>query len=198
MSTGSLSAVQLTEAYLDRIKAGRPEKSTLSCSSTRPPLAQAHAQWTCGRRAGAPPLGLLDGIPVLLKGQHRHEEPADNGGLPAPLLAANPKQDAPLVNNPAGRAGAIILGKTKPVRNGPTFRSTISTSGWFRPFGAQTNNPYVPEPESVRFVVRFRPPRVAAVASPRVGRSGNRKRTARSVCPSGRERPRRPSSRRSA
>jgi amidase len=136
MSTGSLTAVQLTEAYLDRIKAVDPKiHSVLFVDPTA--LAQAHAS-DLRRRAGHL-RGLMDGIPILLKDNIDTKNLPTTAGSRA-LLAANPKQDAPLVNN-LRAAGAIILGKTN-LSEWANFRSTISTSGWSG-VGGQTNNPYV-------------------------------------------------------
>jgi amidase len=136
MSFGSLTSVQLTSAYLDRIKAVDPKiHSVLFIDPTA--LSQAHAS-DLRRRTGHL-RGLLDGIPVLLKDNIDTKNLPTTAGSRA-LLAANPKQDAPLVDN-LRAAGAIILGKTN-LSEWANFRSTMSTSGWSG-VGAQTNNPYV-------------------------------------------------------
>jgi amidase len=136
MSHGSLTSVQLTEAYLDRIKAVDPKiHSVLFIDPTA--LSQAHASDL--RRRSGHLRGPLDGIPVLLKDNIDTKNLPTTAGSRA-LLAANPKQDAPLVTN-LRAAGAIILGKTN-LSEWANFRSTMSTSGWSG-VGAQTNNPYV-------------------------------------------------------
>ena len=136
MAKGALTAVQLTEAYLARIQELEPlVNSILFLDPTA--LAQAHA--SDARRRDGCTLGPLDGIPLLLKDNiDTHDLPTTAGSRA--LLAANPIQDAPLVQK-LRSAGAVILGKTN-LSEWANFRSTKPTSGWSA-VGGQTNNPHV-------------------------------------------------------
>lgn len=136
MDRGALTAVHLTEAYLDRIRALDPKvRSILFLDPTAVSQAAASDQ---RRRAGRT-LGPLDGIPVLLKDNIDTKDLPTTAGSRA-LLADKPKRDAELVQR-LRRAGAVILGKTN-LSEWANFRSSKSTSGWSA-VGGQTNNPYV-------------------------------------------------------
>jgi amidase len=136
MAHGSLSSVQLTEAYLDRIHSVDPKVHAVLFVD---PTALGQAKASDQRRRSGHLLSLLDGIPVLLKDNVDTKNLPTTAGSRA-LLAKNPKQDAPLVQN-LRAAGAVILGKAN-LSEWANFRSTMSTSGWSG-VGAQTNNPYV-------------------------------------------------------
>jgi amidase len=136
MAHGTLTAVQLTQAYLDRIHTVDQQVHAVLFVD---PTALAQARASDQRRRHDRLRGPLDGIPVLLK------DNIDTSNLPTTagsraLLPANPVKDAPLVTR-LRDAGAVILGKTN-LSEWANFRSTMSTSGWSG-VGGQTNNPYV-------------------------------------------------------
>jgi amidase len=136
MAHGRLSAVRLTQAYLDRITTVDAEVHAVVA---RNPLALAEAAASDGRRRTGRSLGPLDGIPVLLK------DNIDTRVLPATagsraLPRTRPAADAALVER-LRRGGAVLLGKTN-LSEWANFRSTHSTSGWSG-IGGQTANPYV-------------------------------------------------------
>jgi amidase len=132
MASGSLTSVELTAFYLERIERFNPELRAVIRVS---PDALDQASASDARRAGA--AGPLEGIPVLVK---------DNiavAGMPAtagsPALAGAEGPDAFCV---AGlrAAGAVILGKAN-LSEWANFRSPSSSSGWST-LGGQTVNPY--------------------------------------------------------
>jgi amidase len=136
MDRGSLSSLQLTRAYLRRIKAVDPRiNSVLRTSPTA--LRQAAAsdlRHRLGRTRGP-----LDGIPVLLKDNvNTRDMPTTAGSLA--LAGSPPDTDADLVGK-LRTAGAVILGKTN-LSEWANFRAAKPTSGWSA-VGGQTNNPYV-------------------------------------------------------
>jgi amidase len=136
MDRGTLTAVELTETYLARIRTidGRL-RSVLAVNRA----ARAQAAASDRRRAGGQVRGPLDGIPVLLK------DNVDTAGMPTTagsraLLPGRPARDAALVRA-LRAAGAVILGKTN-LSEWANFRSSQSTSGWSA-VGGQTANPHV-------------------------------------------------------
>jgi amidase len=136
MSTGELTAERLTSAYLERI--GTVDKA-VHAVLTVDPTALDQARTSDRRRAEGRSLGLLDGIPVLLKDNIDTASMPTTAGSRA-LAGQPPAEDAELVKR-LRAAGAVILGKTN-LSEWANFRSTGSTSGWSGT-GDQTNNPYV-------------------------------------------------------
>ncbi len=135
MSAGELTALALTQAYLDRIEA---VDGLISSVVAVHPAALADAQASDERRRDGAPPRRLEGIPVLIK---------DNiavTGLPTTAgsraLAASDPTDAPLIGR-LRDAGAIILGKTN-LSEWANFRDEHPTSGWSA-VGGQTRNPHV-------------------------------------------------------
>ncbi len=134
--SGDLTSVDLTAAYLERIRTVDPVlRAVLFVDPTA--LLQAAAS-DRRRRAGAA-LGPLDGVPVLLKDNIDTADLPTTAGSRA-LLVAPPASDAFLVRR-LRSAGAVILGKTN-LSEWANFRSSRSTSGWSG-LGGQTANPYV-------------------------------------------------------
>ncbi|MEO0339662.1 MAG: amidase family protein, partial [Bacteroidota bacterium] len=139
---GQFSAVEITQAYLDRIQsidseAGLGLNAVIEVNPEALTIAQAldEQRKTSGQLAGP-----LHGIPVILKD---NIDTADQMMTTAGALA--------LVGNVAARdawvteklraAGAIILAKAN-LSEWANFRSTRSSSGWSGR-GRQTRNPYV-------------------------------------------------------
>ena len=134
MAEGSVSAMAVTHAYLDRIAAVNP---TLRAVITISPdvleqAAASDAAWLSGR-----PRGVLEGIPVLVKDNIQVAGAPTTAGSPALLAARGP--DAFIISR-LRAAGAIILAKAN-MSEWANFRSTRSSSGWST-LGGQTANPY--------------------------------------------------------
>jgi amidase len=136
LDAGTLTAVALAEAYLDRIRTVDPLlRSVLFVD----PNALVAAAASDRRRTAGAARGPLDGIPVLLKDNIDTSDLPTTAGSRA-LLVAPAARDATLVRR-LRAAGAVILGKTN-LSEWANFRSTHSTSGWSA-LGGQTVNPYV-------------------------------------------------------
>lgn len=135
MDDGTLTAVGLTRAYLDR---GRALDERLVAVVARNPRALDEAAASDKRRAAGAARGPLDGIPVVLKDSLDTVDLPTTGGSRA-LLDGRPAVDAVVVQR-LRAAGAVILGKTNMSEFG-TFRSRRPTSGWSGAYG-QTTNPY--------------------------------------------------------
>jgi amidase len=139
MANGELSAVELTQAYLDRIAATNETGPCLrAVIETNPDALEIAAALDAERRATGP-RGALHGIPVLLKD---NIDTADRMLTTAGSLAladTRPTADAPVARK-LREAGAILLGKAN-LSEWANFRSTRSTSGWSAR-GGQCLNPY--------------------------------------------------------
>jgi amidase len=139
LTEGALSALELTDFYLDRIDRLNPRLNAvlaLDADGARAAAAASDAR----RRDGAL-AGPLDGVPILVK------DNIEAVGLPATagsraLLDSPPTADAPLVDR-LRRAGLVLLGSTN-LSEWANFRSTASTSGWSA-VGGQTRNPFDPD-----------------------------------------------------
>jgi amidase len=136
MDHGRLSSVQLTSAYLSRIRSVDPKIHSVIALNQR---ATSEAAASDLRRSGHHTLSPLDGIPVLLKDNVDTRSMPTTAGSRA-LTRTRPAADAHLVDQ-LRRGGAVILGKVN-LSEWANFRSTHSTSGWSG-VGGQTNNPYV-------------------------------------------------------
>ncbi|WP_432491285.1 amidase [Kineococcus gypseus] len=135
MAAGRLSAVQLTRAYLRRIRAVDPELGAVLAVNPAA-LAEARASDRQRRRGG--PRGPLEGVPVLLKDNVDAQGMATTAGSRA-MLGTRP-DDATLTAK-LRAAGAVVLGKAN-LSEWANFRGDGSTSGWSG-VGGQTGNPYV-------------------------------------------------------
>lgn len=134
---GRLTAVRLTQGYLQRIQRLDPALGSVLFVDRRGALAAARASDARLRRGAL--LGPLDGIPVLLK------DNIDTARLPTTagsrlLLDTPPTDDAELVAR-LRRAGAVVLGKAN-LSEWANFRGFGSTSGWSG-VGGLTANPHV-------------------------------------------------------
>lgn len=135
LDAGTLTAVDLTRAYLRRIDT--VDRKVRSVVAVDPTALRQAAESDQRRRAGRA-RGPLDGIPVLIKDNIDTRGLATTAGSRA--LRVPPRDDAELVTR-LREAGAVVLGKTN-LSEWANFRSTRSTSGWSA-VGGQTNNPYV-------------------------------------------------------
>ncbi|MEO0818223.1 MAG: amidase [Pseudomonadota bacterium] len=140
LQAGEITSEALTQAYLDRIEAVDRNGPTLRAVLTINPNALADARTADAARDAGEPLGLLHGVPILLKD---NIESKDNMPTTAGALALKDNvtgRDSPLVEG-LRREGAIILGKTN-LSQWANFRSTSSMSGWSA-LGGQVKNPHI-------------------------------------------------------
>ena len=139
MTCGEFTAVELCEAYLDRIermdRSGPMLRSVIEVN----PEALSIASSLDLERAELGPRGPLHGIPILIK------DNIDTGDLMA-TTAGSLALEGHISSSDAfivwrlRQAGAIILGKTN-LSEWANFRSTRSCSGWSSR-GGQVRNPY--------------------------------------------------------
>ncbi|WP_448628472.1 amidase [Geodermatophilus sp. URMC 64] len=135
LESGELTAVDLTESYLERIDALDGDLGAVLRVNED---AVAEAKESDRVRAESGPRSALEGIPVLLK------DNVDTAGLPTTagsnaLLGSRP--DDATITRRLRDAGAVIIGKAN-LSEWANFRGENSTSGWSA-VGGQTNNPYV-------------------------------------------------------
>jgi amidase len=139
MASGALTARQLTEAYLERIrrfdKAGPRLNAVIELN---PDALEIADRLDAERRAGRI-RGPLHGIPVLLKDVIGTADSMQTSAGSLALVGARPPRDAALVAR-LRDAGAVILGKTN-LSEWANFRSATATGGWSAR-GGQTLNPY--------------------------------------------------------
>lgn len=136
MQCGELTARQLTEMYLERIRQVNPKINAII--ELNPDALEIADMLDAERRQGSV-RGLLHGVPVLLKDNiDTHDRMQTTAGSLA-LSGSIARQDAFLVGQ-LRRAGAVLLGKTN-LSEWANFRSTRSTSGWSSR-GGLTRNPY--------------------------------------------------------
>ena len=139
LSAGKISSVQLTQLYLDRITAYNKKGPALNAVIELNPDALTIAKQCDAERKQKKTVGLLHGIPVLLKD---NIDTGDKMHTTAGALALQDNiatKDAFLVAK-LRAAGAVLLGKTN-LSEWANFRSTRSVSGWSSR-GGQTKNPY--------------------------------------------------------
>ncbi|MEY4638557.1 MAG: hypothetical protein RLZZ446_1076, partial [Bacteroidota bacterium] len=139
LTNGKISAVQLTQLYLDRITAFNKKGAALNAVIELNPDALAIAKQCDAERKQNRKVGPLHGIPVLIKD---NIDTGDKMHTTAGALALQDNiasQDAFLVTK-LRAAGAVLLGKTN-LSEWANFRSTRSVSGWSSR-GGQTKNPY--------------------------------------------------------
>src|SRR5437773_5778790 len=139
MAAGTLTSVQLTQYYIDRIMALDQNGPNVNSVIELNPDALRMAQNADDMRAKGKVLGPLHGIPVLLK------DNIDTGdkmqtAAGSFALVGKPAQDDSTVAAKLRAGGAVILGKTN-LSEWANFRSFFSTSGWSGR-GGQTHNPY--------------------------------------------------------
>ena len=140
LKAGDISAEALTLAYIERIQAVDQSGPKLQAVLSLNPDAMAQARDLDAKLMAGEPVGLLHGVPILVKDniETRDQMPTTAGSL---ALESNfSERDAPLIA--AMRAeGAIILGKTN-LSEWANFRSNSSMSGWSG-LGGQVRNPHM-------------------------------------------------------
>lgn len=136
MQCGELTARQLTEMYLERIRQVNPKINAII--ELNPDALEIADMLDAERRQGSV-RSPLHGVPVLLKDNiDTHDRMQTTAGSLA-LAGSIARRDAFLVEQ-LRRAGAVLLGKTN-LSEWANFRSTRSTSGWSSR-GGLTRNPY--------------------------------------------------------
>lgn len=139
LASGVISAVELTQAYLDRIAATNETGPSLRAVIELNPDALAIAASLDLERGQGSVRGPLHGIPILVKD---NLDTADGMLTTAGSLAladSRPAADAAVIAR-LRAAGAVLLGKTN-LSEWANFRSAHSTSGWSGR-GGQCVNPY--------------------------------------------------------
>jgi amidase len=134
MEAGELTAVELTQAYLDRIAALNDDLGAVLSVNPHALDDAAASDEARHHHARSP----LEGIPVLLKDNVDTEDMPTTAGSRA-LLGSEP--DDATITRRLREAGAIIIGKAN-LSEWANFRGEASTSGWSG-VGGQTTNPYV-------------------------------------------------------
>ena len=139
MAAGTLSAHDLTAAYLARIaevdKGGPKLNSVIELN----PDAIAIADALDAERKAGHLRGPLHGIPVLIKDNIDTVDRMQTTAGSLALVGQKPPRDAHVAAR-LREAGAVILGKTN-LSEWANYRSTNSSSGWSGR-GGQTRNPY--------------------------------------------------------
>ncbi|MGI8787368.1 MAG: amidase [Pyrinomonadaceae bacterium] len=138
MKSGELTARQIAEKYLARIKEIDPKLNSII--ELNPDALKIADDLDKERKSGKI-RGAMHGIPIVIKDNiDTADKMHTTAGSLALLDAPTPKQDAFLVQQ-LRKAGAVILGKTN-LSEWANFRSTKSSSGWSGR-GGQTHNPYI-------------------------------------------------------
>ena len=140
LSSGELSAQDLTQAYLDRIEAIDRAGPRLQAVLSLNPDAMAQAKASDERREAGDSLGPLDGIPILFKDNIETLDPIATTAGSYALKNNVSERDSPLVAGLRAQ-GAVILGKTN-LSQWANFRSNESVSGWSA-LGGQVRNPHM-------------------------------------------------------
>lgn len=140
MTDGQITARQLAEMYIERIKtidhAGPRLNSVIEINPDALEIADALDQERCQQGPRSP----LHGIPILVKDNIATDDRMQTTAGSLALLNAKVPRDAFVVQK-LREAGAVILGKTN-LSEWANFRSNHSSSGWSAR-GGQTHNPYV-------------------------------------------------------
>ena len=139
MRTGKMTSKQLTQKYLDRIKAVDKSGPMLNAViEVNPDALVIAAQMDAERKAGKL-RGPLHGIPVLIKDNINTGDKMMTTAGALALEGNRADKDAFIITR-LREAGAVLLGKTN-LSEWANFRSSRSTSGWSSR-GGQTRNPF--------------------------------------------------------
>jgi len=133
MAAGRVTAAELVDAYLARIKAYDQSGPELNSLIRLNPNARSQAEALDRERATSGPRGMLHGIPVILKDNYDTADMPTTAGSIA--LAGNVPPDDAFQVRKLREAGAVILGKSN-MHELAMGITTISS------LGGQTRNPY--------------------------------------------------------
>ena len=142
MTSGAFTAVQLMDAVLARIDQFDRAGPELGAVIEVIPNARELAQAADDERASGMQVGVLHGIPVLLKDVVATNDATRTCAGSITLEGNEVVADAFLVTQ-LRNAGAIVLGKTN-LTEWSNFKGDGGASGW-SPRGGQCRNPYNPE-----------------------------------------------------
>ncbi|MDA0179593.1 amidase family protein [Solirubrobacter phytolaccae] len=138
MTAGTLSATQLTKAYLQRIALTNTEGPSINAVRLINPKALQEAAKADAERAAGTVRGPLHGIPVLVK------DNLDVAGLPTTAGSVALENSIPATDSPVvaklRAAGAILLGKLN-LSEFANFLTNGMPSG-YSSLGGQVLNPY--------------------------------------------------------
>ncbi|MBZ5855967.1 amidase [Flavihumibacter profundi] len=140
MGSGALTAVTITQLYLDRIKAIDAAGPKLNSVIEVNPDALSIAAAMDAERKNGKVRGQLHGIPVLIKDNIGTNDKMQTTAGSLALAGHIAPKDAFIVRQ-LRQAGAVLLGKTN-LSEWANFRSSHSSSGWSSR-GGQTRNPYL-------------------------------------------------------
>ena len=140
LAQGTLSSVEVVQAYLDRIETIDRSGPTLNAVISVNPNSLDLARERDARRKAGQLLSSLDGIPVLLKDNIESKDALATTAGSTALINNLTGRDSPLVAA-LRSSGAIILGKTN-LSQWANFRSSHSVSGWSA-VGGLVKNPHV-------------------------------------------------------
>lgn len=136
MSTGELTSLKITEAYLERI---RKVDGKVNAVIELNPEAESIAAELDAERERSKVRGALHGIPILIKDNIDTRDKMQTTAGSLALEGNIASRDAFLVRQ-LRKAGAVILGKTN-LSEWANFRGKHSVSGWSSR-GGLTRNPY--------------------------------------------------------
>src|SRR2546428_12695927 len=139
MAAGTLTSVQLTQFYIDRILALDQNGPNVNSVIELNPDAFVMARNADALRAKGRVLGPLHGIPVLLKDNIDTGDKMQTTAGSFALAGKPAMRDSTVAAN-LRAAGAALLGKTN-LSEWANFRSFYSSSGWSGR-GGLTANPY--------------------------------------------------------
>lgn len=139
MSSGEMTAISITQAYLERIEQVDKQGPAVNAVIELNPEAMAIAADMDTERKAGHVRGPLHGIPILIKDNiDTHDRMQTTAGSLA-LEGSIAQQDAFIVKR-LRHAGAVLLGKTN-LSEWANFRGKPSVSGWSSR-GGLTRNPY--------------------------------------------------------
>jgi amidase len=139
MAAGTLTAHQLTVAYLQRMAEIDRSGPKLNAVLELNPDALSLADALDAERRGGQVRGPLHGIPVLLKDNLDTADRMETTAGSLAMVGQRPPRDAHVVAR-LRDTGAVILGKTN-LSEWANFRGRNACSGWSAR-GGQTHNPY--------------------------------------------------------
>ena len=140
LNAGMVTSEALVAAYLLRIEQIDQAGPELQSVLTINPDALDQARDIDARRANGEQIGLLAGVPILLKDNIDTKDPMPTTAGALALAENYARTDAPLAAGIRAEGG-IILGKTN-LSQWANFRSLSSVSGWSA-LGGQVHNPHM-------------------------------------------------------
>jgi amidase len=139
MTSGELTALALTHAYLQRIESLDRNGPQVNSIIEVNPEAEAHAEALDAERRAGRVRGPLHGIPIVLKDNIDTGDRMQTTAGSLALEGTPARRDA-FVARRLRAAGAVLLAKTN-LSEWANFRSKHSVSGWSSR-GGLTRNPY--------------------------------------------------------